>query len=76
MKPQDLQPNAKIAMIRFHDNGQCQVPLVSVYTIPFLEYSYDIKSAIIYVLPKQKNLTLKPVALDEEQLRTSEDQLD
>ena len=47
-----------------------------IYTIPFLEYSYDIKSAIIYVPPKQKNLTLKPVALDEEQLRASEDQLD
>ena len=38
------------------------------YTIPFLKYDYGIKSAIIYVLPIQRNLSME--ALPQESVST------
>jgi hypothetical protein len=40
-------------------------PPVSGYTIPYLKNDYGIKSAIIYVLPIQRNLSMDPLE-DEE----------
>lgn len=43
-------------------------PPASGYTIPFLKYTYGIKSAILYVLPIQRSLSMDPVPLDEEEV--------
>ncbi|KAJ7377170.1 hypothetical protein OS493_030369 [Desmophyllum pertusum] len=46
-------------------------PPASGYTIPFLKYTYGIKSAILYVLPIQRSLSMDPVPLDEEEVDDS-----
>lgn len=45
-------------------------PPASGYTIPFLKYTYGIKSAILYVLPIQRSLSMDPEPLDEEEVYT------
>lgn len=43
-------------------------PPASGYTIPYLKYSYGIKSAIIYVVPIQKNLSMETVSFEEDEV--------
>lgn len=47
-------------------------PPASGYTIPYLKYEYGIKSAILYVLPIQRNLSMEHIPLEEEKVQHSD----
>ena len=43
-------------------------PPASGYTIPYLKYSYGIKSAIVYVVPIQNSLSMESVSIEEDEV--------